>query len=155
MLFPSWEAVSERYREVVLFATGLMKDPGPLVQHVYEMQVEFYLNKMRTGGDDPSIDTDLFKSLHVESTVPLPHPLHNRDINYYNHFVDDSMKRPPDTTPVYWPSQVYHFHDMRHEVKLDHHTERKEIPPCAIYIHISGKPESNPLFSICSEISKH
>ena len=57
-----------------------MKDPEPLVQHLYEMQVEDYLNEMRTG-DGPSIDTDLFRSLHTESSVRLvDHPLHNKYI---------------------------------------------------------------------------
>ena len=67
-LFPSWEAV-QRYREVVIFVVGLMKDSRPLVQHVYEMQVEDCLNKLRTkvGVIPPSIDTDLFRSLHAES----------------------------------------------------------------------------------------
>ena len=40
-LFPSWEAV-QRHKEVVIFVAGLMKDPEPLVHHVYEMQIEDY-----------------------------------------------------------------------------------------------------------------
>ena len=79
-MLPSWEAV-QRYREVVIFVAGLMKDSRPLVQYLYEMQVEDYLNKMRTGGggiltgDDLSIDTNLFSSLHTESSVRLvDHP---------------------------------------------------------------------------------
>ena len=63
-LFPSWEAV-QRYKEVVIFVVGLMKDPRPLVQHVYEMQVEDYLNNI-TSGNRPSIDADLLKSLDKE-----------------------------------------------------------------------------------------
>ena len=51
-----------RYREVIIFVAGLMKDSRPLVQFIYEMQVEDCLNKMRT---DPSvfppIDADLFE----------------------------------------------------------------------------------------------
>ena len=75
-LFPSWEAV-ERCKEVIIFTAGLMKDPRPLVQHVYEMQIEH---------GPLSIDADLFKSLHDESTVRLPHdPFHNKYINYYHH----------------------------------------------------------------------
>ena len=153
-MFPSWKAVSERYREVVLFVVGLMKDPRPLVHYLYEMQVENYLNEMRTG-TYPDIDTDLFKSLHAESTVPLPHPLHNQYINHYNHREDERKKRPLDTTPVYWPSQVYYFWHMTHEVELDHHSEREEIPPCTMYIRHPRGAVSDSLLSICSEISKH
>ena len=53
---------------MVLFAAGQMKDPRPLVQHVYELQVEDYLNKLRTGYH-PSIDADLFMGLQAESSV--------------------------------------------------------------------------------------
>ena len=40
-----------------------MKDPRPLVQYVYEMQLEHYLDEMRSSGDDglPSIDADLLE----------------------------------------------------------------------------------------------
>ena len=103
----------ERYREVVLFAAGQMKDSRPLVQFVYEMQVEDYLNKMRAGGF-PSIDDDLFKWLQAESSVRLvDHPLHNKYINYYHHEDDD----PTDTTPVY-PSRLYLFEFMRKDIVL-------------------------------------
>ena len=62
---------------------GLMKDPRPLVQRVYEMLVEYYLNEMRAGGMVvPSIDRNLFWALHAESTVRLvDHPLHKKYIN--------------------------------------------------------------------------
>ena len=105
-MLPSWKAV-QRYREVVLFVAGLMKDSRPLVQYVYEMQVEDYLNEMRTGHYAPSIDDDLFKWLQAECSVRLvDHPLHNKYINYYDH------RKDSDTTPVYYPSQVYHFYLM-------------------------------------------
>ena len=136
----------KRYREVIIFTAGQMKDPRPLVQHVYEMQVEH----------PSSIDTDLFKSLHAESTVRLvDDPLRNKYINYYNHRLDEEKKRPLDTTRVYWPSRVYHFNWMEHEVVLDHHTEGEEIPPCTMYISQPDEAVSDSLLSICSEISKH
>ena len=152
-LFPSWEAV-QRYREVIIFVAGLMKDSRPLVHHVYEMQVEGYLNWMRTSGDGLAIDADLFRSLQAESIVRLvDHPLHNKYINYYNHDEDDG---DPDTTPVYFPSQVYHFFDMRHEVVLENHLiQEEEIPPCVMYIHEPDKAVENSLLSICSQIWKH
>ena len=56
---------------MVIFVAGLMKDSRPLVQYVYEMQVEDYVNKMRTDRVDPSIDADLFESLQAESSVRL------------------------------------------------------------------------------------
>ena len=154
-LFPSLKVV-ERYREVVIFTAGLMKDPRPLVQYVYEMQVEYYLMVIRTSGViHLPIDPHLFKWLHAESTVPLPHPLHNKYINYYDHLGDERKKRPLDTAQVYWPSRVYHFINMRHKVELDRHTEGEEFPPCAMLIYDPDEAVSDSLFLICSEIFKH
>ena len=152
-LFPSWQAVSKRYREVVIFVAGLMKDSRSLVQFVYEMQVEHYLNEMRAPfGYTPSIDTNLIKWLHAESTVRLfDHPLHNKYINYYNHSpIDD----PSETTPVYFPSRLYHFMHVEHRLVLENHlTDSSEIPPCVMNIRYPAVRDS--LLSICSQIWKH
>ena len=143
----------DRYREVVIFVAGLMKDSRPLVQYVYEMQLEHYLDEMRFSGYDglPSIDADLLKSLHAESTVRLfDDPLHNKYINYYNHGFDNY----DDSTPVYYPSRLYHFWEIGHKVELEnHHTQGEEIPPCAM--HIYQPYETDTLLSICRKISIH
>ena len=147
----------ERYREVVIFVAGMMTDSRPFLQHVYEMQVEPYLKRMRTDWYSTSIDADLFKWLQVESSVLLvDHPLHNKYINYYNHDEDERKKRPSDTTPVYYPSRLYHFWFMKHEVVLENHlTESTEIPPCAMYIEEPREAVRDSLLSICSQISTH
>ena len=131
-MFPSRDV--KRHREVIIFSTGLMKYPRPLINYLYEMQVEKYLSKMRTGGR-PSIDADLFQSLHDESTVKLPdHPLHNKFINFYNHREDDREKRPRDTT-LYFPSRVYHFRDIKEAVVLENHLSMAaKTPSCTMYI---------------------
>ena len=149
-LFPSLEAVW-RYREVVLFVAGLMKDSRPLVQRIYEMQVKVYLLEMRTRDKNPYINPDLLMALHAESSLRLvDHPLHNKYINYYYHLMD------PDTTPVYFPSRLYHFEHMRHEVVSENHlTESTEIPPCTMWISSPDEAVSDALLSICSQISTH
>ena len=148
--------MSERYREVVIFLVGLMKDPRPLVQHVYEMSVEYFLYWMRAGYNHPEIDTDLFWSLHAESTVQLPHPLHNKYINYYDHDADDYVKRPLDTTPVYWPSRLYNVRFMKRKVTLGKYKKQgTEIPECAMHILRPDQMVEKHLFSMCQEISKH
>ena len=123
-----------------------MKDSRPLVQYVYEIQVEDYLNQMRTGYR-PLIDADLFKSLQAESSVRLfDHPLHNKYINYYE---------DRDTT-VYYPSRLYHFIEMEHEVLLeDHLIHGEEIRPCAMNIYDPREAVSDSLLSICSQIFTH
>ena len=150
-LFPSWDVVSHRYREVVLFVAGQMKDSRPLVQFIYEMQVESYLDEIRASSY-PYIDSDLLKALHTESSVRLfDHPLHNKYINYYDH----SLVGDSDTTPVYFPSGLYHFWGMRHLVVLeDHLIQGEEIPPCTMYIYRPDKAVSDTLLSICSEVSR-
>ena len=63
--------------------------------------------------------------------------------------------RMRDTT-VYFPSQVYHFFRMRHEVVLENHlTDSEEIPPCAMYIDDPDEAVSDSLLSICSQIFTH
>ena len=148
-LFPSWEAV-QRHREVVIFTAGLMKDPRPLVQHVYEMQVEGYLNQMRVHDDYPAIDDGLFKLLNTESTVELfNHSLNNRYINYYYHTYRN-------TTPLYYPSRIYHFYYTWDKIFLGEYKALiKEIPECAMYINWPEAKVTRSLLSKCWEISKH
>ena len=119
-----------------------MKDSRPLVQHVYEMQVE------RRG----PIDADLLKSLQAESSVRLvDHPLHNKNNNYYDHLRGDL-----DTTPVYFPSRLYDFNFMKHGVVLENHLiEGEEIPPCVMYISEPDEAVRDSLLSICSQIFTH
>ena len=142
-MFPSWEAV-ERYREVVLFVAGQMKDSRPLVQFIYQMQVE----------RGESIDADLFKWLHSEATVRLfDDPLHNKYINYYNH--DPERGDPTDTTPVF-SSRLYHFAFMMKDIVLGEYKEqRAEIPECAMFLHRPNVTVTKSLLSTCRTISEH
>ena len=140
---------------MVIFTVGLIKDPRPLVDHIYQMWIEDYLNKMRIGDYLPSIDEDLFKSLYTESTGPLPgDPLHNNNINYYDHKDDEIEERPRDTTPIYYPSAFYYFNSISEDIKLDKRTEHgAEIPECAMGIHCLTI--KNSLLSKCRIISQH
>ena len=134
-LFPSWKAV-ERYRDVISFTTGLMKEPRPLVDHVYQMLIEHNLSAMRGMSDNLSIDVDLLKSLYTESTFPLHgHPLRNNHINYYNYRKDDKITQI-DTNPIYTPSKLYLFCSLRENVTLDTANGNQETEPkdCAMFI---------------------
>ena len=142
----------ERYEEVVIFTVGLMKDPRPLVDHFFEVWIEYYLNEMRTSGL-ALIDWHLFKSLYTEATAPLPgDALHNYNINYYYHKMDEVEKRPLDTTAVYVPSRLYMFKVMTGGVVLRdaHRSDDANIPECAVYVY---NPEeaavSNTLQTLC------
>ena len=113
------------------FVCGLMADPRPVVDHIYTALVEHLLGEMRTSDYMPGIDTSLLESLYQESAVPLPGSvLHNQHINYYNHDVDDRRKRPRDTTPVFTPSRLYLFEEMKGDVTLGHRTPEPGVTGC-------------------------
>ena len=134
-----------------------MKDPRPLVQYIYEMQIEDYVNRMRTGGD-PSIDADLLKSLHSESRVRLfDHPLHNNCINYYNHKEDDKKERPRDTTRIYAPSRLFVFHAMIDDVSTEYtgNLGNTQVQECAMSIEGTSTAVSKGLLSTCFGISDY
>ena len=85
-LFPSWEAV-RRHREVIIFTSGLLPDPQPLVDHVYDTWIRKELNRMQqeTGSRrySPEVDIDLLRSLYTESTTELCGVWnHNQHINH-------------------------------------------------------------------------
>ena len=161
-LFPSWEAV-HKHREVVIFTSGLMKDPRPLVEHLYEAWIdEVYVSEMRDSNhhfpDLSSTDAYLFKSIFTESQLP-DHPLHNKFINYYDHHKDDRMKRPHDTKKIYFPSRVYHFNHMREVVVMENHlSAAAQTPNCAMVIYNDPfwPPEAvtRDVLLVCSEIFK-
>ena len=134
-----------------------MKEPRPLVQFMYEMQVEHYLRHMRISGrfhGRSSIEADLFRSFNTEATVPLPdHPLHNKFLNFYDHDEDDNGNRPRDTNKIYFPSRVYHFHEMEEAVVLENHlSAAAQTPKCTMTL-IYPRDERDVLL-VCSEIFK-
>ena len=115
-----------------------MKDPRPLVQHIYGMQAEDCLNEMRTGRD-PLIDTDLLELHHAESKIQLPHPLHNKYIHHYSHSDDDMNGRPRDTTPVRTLSRLYVFRYLREDIacNIELSDQGAETPECSMKINLS------------------
>ena len=136
-----------------------MKDPKPLVDHCYEMQVEGYLNTMRDYGYHPSIDEDLFKSLYTESTVELPGDLlHNKYINEYNHYIVETEEIPRDRSPIYIyiPSRLYLFFGIKEEIVQGvFKNQATEIPECTIAIHEPDEAVTTSLLHTCRTISEH
>ena len=105
----------KRLEEVVLFTVGLMSDPTPLVDHVYELYSNRMTKLLRSGHVDDDIedklkrmgkdinDISVLESFYKESTVELSGTaFHNKHINYYvGH----------DATPVYLPSKLFVFEE--------------------------------------------
>ena len=128
-----------------------MKDPRPLVDHCYVMCIEDYLNQIITGDGiyPPSINLDLFKSLYTESSVELPgDPLHNNNINYYDH---------EDTTPIFVPSQLYVFRYLRENIVWNTEPQQynEELPECAMVIFRPEREVTKRLLTVCHRISTY
>ena len=73
-LFPSMDTM-RRHREVIQFTCGLMKDPRPLVEFVFQSCIEANLHTMRTDHCEEFcviIDQDLLQAIYRESRIALP-----------------------------------------------------------------------------------
>ena len=143
--FPSIQTVM-RNKQVIMFTVGLMKDPTPLVDHVYALEIEEYM-KVRRKGAEPGVDCEMFYSFYKESMFPLPgHPLHNKYINFY---IDE------DITPVYVPSKMYLFRDLGDNVVIDEHEHVAENPECGMVLYCHNPTIMKNILSTCQAISQH
>ena len=165
-LFPSWLEI-RKYEEVVIFVCGLMKDPRPLVDHVYESYIEWTLDVTKTNPSDEeterqlesqgkiAADLSLFYSLYAESSVPLPgSPLHNQHINYYDHQADDEKKRSRDVAIMYIPSKLYEFRCLRQDVECGIVHMEQEMPECSIRYYMPYVVVTESLLLKCYRISR-
>ena len=140
-----------------------MTDPTPLSRHVYEVLVKRYQDWVTTGSweiDRHGLhlnhtydidDVTVLAHIYSESAVTLPgSPYHNQYVNLY-HLVQD-------TTPVYVPSRLYVFPDMRNRVSVDinqsecEHSGKNE---CSVVIYYPTANSINSLLSICNRISQY
>ena len=140
-------------REVIPFTVGFMEDPGPLVDHVYQIFIAEMLKR-----DDIYVDMDLFQAIYRESRVQLPGtPLHNNNFNYYNHYLEDRRQRPRDTTPIYIPSRYYFFIAMKEDVQcnIPPIENNSDQPECRIDINNPDESVTHSLLTVCREISQH
>ena len=151
-----------KHREVVLFACGLMSDPTPLVDHVYQKWINAYLEGIPKGEYDRydeygeyryEYDTDLLEALYAESNVQLPgSALHNNNINYYK-----DRKISSYTQHVYTPSKMYVFLYMTANVFCKFYKSEQEanIPECTMMIRSPNEAVSDSLLVACKQISKY
>ena len=111
----------KRLEEVVLLTVGLMADPTPLIDHVYELWIQRHLKLTRYGQIDDDNEEKLrrlgknindirfFQSLYKESTIVLPGTaFHNEHINCYFE---------GDASPVYLPSRIFLFYNMKKNIE--------------------------------------
>ena len=143
------------------FTCGLMNDPTPLVEHVYETYVEMFCNvfnpacaqsniktqrQLLAQGKDVN-DTGLFNRLYTESRVPLFGHAH------YNQFVCENHEGEIDT-----PSKFYAFVNVREDnVPVTKFAEQGgiEAPECVLCIQKPDTAAIKNLLLTCCKISKH
>ena len=111
-----------RHRQVVLLICGLMSDPTPIIQLVYKHWID---------GGQKSAGKTLIETMFHEAGLPVPKSfLHNQWINYYNH--GEGLIN--DTAPVYVPSRLYRFINMKANVSCNIQHGQSKIPECTISI---------------------
>ena len=162
-LFPSLYAI-QRLEEVVFFTVGLMADPTPLVDHVYQAYIKRIPEFLRRSTFRP-VYTDeeerlqslgksiygmrIFQSLYRESAIKLPgSAFHNQHLNFYLEY---------DTEPIYLPSTLFMFDKTKN---MQHATIRssseelvKNKTPDSVIIS-SGSDDTHGLLNTIQAISK-
>ena len=167
-LFPSWANVS-RHKEVLAFTCGLMKNPMPLVNHIYNTFIEgisfiFSLSisdykrhreaekRLQAQGKNATA-LSIFSLLYSESAVPLQGiPCHNQYINLY-------WNDHEEVRPIFIPSRLYAFvgginetipHVERENIKIS-----GETPQCSIWVSDHTEDTAKNILSTCCAISAH
>ena len=159
-LFPSLYEV-KRLEEVVLFTVGLMANPKPLVNHVYELWNERLRvilrsqeldskakeNLKRSGRDINKLS--LLSSLYTECTVQLPGTsLHNQHVNIH-HGVLESR--------TYTASRLYEFNritEIKGNTEVFKVEAEEEMPECIMALVKPGCNIAGRLLDLCRIISQ-
>ena len=139
---------------MVKFLCGLMPDPTPLVDHVYQMWIneQLYHTRHKSVLPREMHEEDFFRSLYKESRVKLTgHPLHNQHINYYNHLPEAHR----DTTPIYIPSKFYWLRYIKEHIPCGNQPENKAKPDCVMWIEHPSTSVTKALLSTCVRISQN
>ena len=140
--FPNMEAIMQ-HRQVVLLICGLIRDPTPIIHHVYECWVK---------DGQKSAGKTLIGLMYNETGLPVPKDLlHNRWINYYDH----EKGLTADTSPVYVPSRFYLFNKMNVNISCNIEPGITDVPECTLSITKPAKTVTKNLLSICHKICQH
>ena len=133
-----------------------MKDPTPLVNHVYEMYTEYMCGWCSPADNEEMVkqlyvqgknSRGLFSSMYAESPIPL------RGFPGYNQYIyrNDMHKGDIDT-----PSKKYVFSHVSKDVPdIKFTSGGDEAPECKLWIHKPDAAATKTLLATCSKISKH
>ena len=155
-MFPSRKDIL-RHKDVIVFVCGLMTDPTPFVDYVYQT----CQGRDHTDALDSlftSQELELFSALFVESKVQLNgNYVHNKHVNYFDHKLDERKGQPLDTQ-MYSRSKEYIFLDLKATVDVLKEKKRDDPNESSIHIDNSGRnPDpkiTKNLLATCKEISR-
>ena len=154
-LFPSYKDVL-KHEKVVAFTCGLMKDPTPLVNHAYEMYMEYVYDSFNPDCESEIVRQlhaqgkdiiDLFCSMYRESRISL------RGLPGYNQYIywNAMYKGDIDT-----PSKLYFFNAVTKDdvpnAKFTNGSD--EATECMLWIEKPDAVAAKTLLATCSEISR-
>ena len=164
-LFPDWYTIM-RYEEVIVFTVGLMKDPSPLIDYVYNMFNEFNLRYVKDANiplheeteknlnllGKTTINFDFFQCLYSESKVVLPgFPLQNKYCNWFQNDNKEILSR----NELFFPSQHFSFRDLKEPVFF---SKKKWTEgngkPCSMLIQNPNADIADDLIEVCCKISQ-
>ena len=114
-----------------------MSDPTPIIHIVFEHWIN---------DGQKSAGKTLIEAMFHEVGLPVPENLlHNQWINYYNR---------KDVSPVYVPSKMYSFKDVKSSVYCNIQHKNSETPECIMWINDPHKDVVNHILSICQDIGR-
>ena len=151
----------KQLEEVVLFSIGLMSDPTPLADHVYQVRHNRLLKLLREGKLDEENEEKLtklgkniddfsfFESLYKESAVRLPgSALHNQHINIYHGNV---------TSPPFLPSKSLEIQGISADIQCTVaplEVREEDLPDTIIIASFTEDTSTRSLLKLIGEVSQ-
>ena len=153
----------KQLEEVVLFSVGLMSDPTPLTDHVYQVRHKRLVKLLREGELDEENEEKLtklgkniddfsfFESLYKESTVRLPgSALHNQHANIYHGDV---------SSPPFLPSKSFEFQGISADLQytgdpIEEELREEDVPDSTIIGSFTDDTSAISLLTLIGEVSQ-
>ena len=151
----------KQLEEVVMFSVGLMSDPTPFIDHVYQVRHNRLLKFLRAGElDDENEekltklgknidDFNFFESLYKESAVRLPgSALHNQHVNIYHRNFVSFPFLPSKSFELQGISTEVHYTEELLEVIEEHR------PDTIIIASFTEDTSTRSLLKLIGEVSQ-
>ena len=153
----------KQLEEVVLFSVGLMSDPTPLVDHVYQVRHKRLVKLLREGEPDEEKEEKLtkrgknindfsfFDSLYKESAVRLQgSALHNQHVNIYHGDV---------SSPPFLSSKSFEFQGISADLQytgdpIEEELREEDVPDSTIIGSFTDDTSAISILKLIGEVSQ-